>query len=311
MKLRLFTILLLLSIPAAIPVQGSVKVFTDLDAWTAAAGSSSSDNFGSAAFGGPQPSYLSPLGVTLRRSTLFEDNGRIRTVTTGYDGDLRIETSPSFFESSPNQVFIFETGDPGRNIFFGSEDRFFRTDGFDELVITRLPDRAQQRIRTEYRGQIIRSNAQVTGEFEEAVFGFGFSVLPAGIGPFPGSLRFDVEGRRVTAPVFGFSETFFGVLSTTPIDDFVFSVRRGPLVRSTNNYTNSFCGVSQNEFCLGNGSTVRQFADAGADITQMFVAGGPSVKLSAARAEAIATPEPSTGFLVLSALALAWRLRRR
>ena len=84
-----------------------------------AAGSWNSDDFGSASFGGPQPSYVSPLGVTLRRCLLSKNNAKSRTTTSDYDGDLVISRLPQslcllhlpFFAESAAYVIVSSTSE--------------------------------------------------------------------------------------------------------------------------------------------------------------------------------------------------------
>jgi hypothetical protein len=312
MTARQRTILPLLVVATASLAQASLMVFTDVNAWQAAVGSSASDNFASAVIGGPQKSYVSPLGVTLRRSTVFENNGQSRTTTTGYDGDLQINEPPYIFQSSPNQVFISSFGPmPGENTFAGVENSYSRIDGSEEARLTRVSDRARKRVRTEYDDSINRNSAQITGKFEDAVFGFGFS-LTGSAGPYPATLRLAVDGQAAAVPLLGFTPgMFFGVVSTTPIDDFRFSVSRGTLVHSTETYTNRACFGGPSEVCLANGSIDRWFSSARADITRLFVATGAVDDSTAASDDILSTPEPHTGIAVLTGIAALWLSRRR
>jgi hypothetical protein len=113
---------------------------------------------------------------------------------------------------------------------------------------------------------------------------------------------------------FPFPEPFLGVLSTDPIERFTFSARRGTLVNSSETFTNRPCGGGPGEVCLASGSIQRSFSSARADITELLIAEG--IGGSSASSDAIvlvSSPEPSTGLLLLTALAgvLAFRLRPR
>jgi hypothetical protein len=153
--------------------------------------------------------------------------------------------------------------------------------------------------------------AQITGLFDDPVWGFGFSLL-GGSGPFPGSLVLTVGVQSITIPMLNFPpfsftpESFVGIMSTDPIDRFTFSARRGTLVNSSEAYTNRPCfGGVPGEVCLASGSIQRSFGSAGANISEFFISDGGAARVSA--------PEPSTGFLVLTALAavIAFRMRSR
>jgi hypothetical protein len=239
-----------------------------------------------------------------------------------YSGDTTIRGDPYFFESSSNRVFVFPFGpNPGDNLFAGVEDAYTKTNGFVNERYTRFPDMARRSSRLDWTNHIVRSMAQITGVFDEPVPGFGFSLI-GGSGPFPGSLVLRLGAQSVTVSMlnfppflpFPFPEPFLGVLSTDPIERFTFSARRGTLVNSSETFTNRPCGGGPGEVCLASGSIQRSFSSARADITELLIAEG--IGGSSASSDAIvlvSSPEPSTGLLLLTALAgvLAFRLRPR
>jgi hypothetical protein len=293
--------------------QSSTIVFTDRAAWESAAGSIAFDDFSGAPVGGPFPKYDSPIGVTLRRSLTAENNGNMRTRSTDYNGDVRIDGPPYFFESSSNRVFIFPGG-PAANVFSGPEDNYSRTVGEEKLTVTRFPDMATRTVATTWIDLINRAQASVTGSFTSNVFGLGFSLV-GGSGPFPGTLVLETDGAVSEAPMLSPAfPFFFGVLSTEPFNDFGFSVRRGTTVHSSENFTNRPCFAPPTpdapfpppfEVCLSSGELERWISGASVSIAELLVArsldSGPLP---------VSTPEPASALLVAIAVAAGVVKRR-
>jgi hypothetical protein len=311
--MRRSTLFAVLALCSSQTAYSATILFTDLAAWQAANPRAASDDFSSALLGGPHASYTSPLGVTITRSTFLEDNGQIRTTSVASNGDTTITGQPYRLESSRNRVFAYPQGPfAGDNVLAGPEDNYTATNGWDQANITRYPDRTTRRVRRQYNNHVFRSNASVMGRFDDDVTAFGLLYRAFG-GPFPGTLRLDVNGQTFRVPVLPFSSspTFLGVLSTDPIEQFRLSAVRGRAVTSSEDFTNRPCGFGgpfpeplppgSYEVCLSNGSLQRTSSNISSVLTDLFVAG--PLPLTSGNA-VIATPEPSSALLLLTTLPL-------
>lgn len=312
MRLMIFVLGFCVSLTTA--AQAATTVFTDFVSWHDANPFWSMDDFSSAPLYGPYASYRSTVGATLRRSVVSEDNGQVKMTSVDYDGDTLVTGSPYSYSSSSKQVYVYPSW-TGSNYFLGPDDTYSRTNGWTQSSITRWPDYAQRRVRSDYNNRTVRSSSAVTGQFDNPVSGFGF-LYGVSAGPWPGMLQLEVNSQKFIVPVLpvGGPDLFLGIHSTDPIRNFRLTAVRGPTVTSSETFTNRWCGSGvlpspgTAEICLQSGSLQTTISQISTSLSGFFSA---ESYYSNVPSSLLATPEPSSALLMLAVLPVLGAIKRR